>query len=253
MSEVGPRPKRPLNAKPRIAARQGQGVSGSPVMSATHPVGPRPKRPLTAKPRIAVRQSQRVSGAILQREPRRGSIAAQPGARMTGLRRCCSHDSPRNGRHPCQKVGSRPKMLLNAKPRIAVRQGQGSAARSTSSGAGARTREHAPQAVRAQLADARTASVSCSQDSPGMSATHVRRSPQVQGGLLNAKPSHRRAARPGGQRQVPHPPAGGQDMRTSLSVAGRQDDRDYRPYSPQDSLGMVATHVRGWPKAKEAP
>ena len=75
----------------------------NPGMGATHVRGrPKPKRPLNAKPRTAAQLSQgaSVEVRILQRRRRRGNIAASGRARTTAL---LSAGQPRKGRLPCQR------------------------------------------------------------------------------------------------------------------------------------------------------
>ena len=184
MSEVGPRPKRPLNAKPRIAARQGQGVSG----------------------RIR----------ILRREPRRGIVAASGQRRnwpRPDYRHCCPHDSPRmSATHV--RGRPKPKRPLNAKPRIAARQGQGTAARSASSGAG-QDAEASPQAAGRQ--DDRTTELLLA-GQPRNGRHPCKRSAKCQrGSLTQSLASPRGKAR--GQRQGPASSSGSQDAEASLQAA----------------------------------
>ena len=87
----------------------------------------------------------------------------------------------------------------------------------------------------------------CPQDSLGMSATHVRVGPSQRGPLTQNLAPPRSKARGRASRSASSGAV--QDMRATLQAAGRPD---YRRCCPQDSLGMSATHVRGWPKAKEA-
>ena len=108
----------------------------NPGMGATHVRGrPKPKRPLNAKPRTAAQQSQgeSVEVRILRRRTGRGNIAASGRARTTNVavRRTASEGAP-----PMSEVGPSQRGPLTqslAPPRSKAR---GKASRSASSGAG---------------------------------------------------------------------------------------------------------------------
>ena len=168
MSEVGPRPKRPLNAKPRTAAQQSQAASVE----------------------IRILDAGQDAGTSL-------SVAGAP-----GLPALPSAGQARNGRRPW-RGRPKPKRPLNAKPRTAARQGQGTAARSASSGAG-QDAEASPQAAGRQ--DDRTTALLLA-GQPRNGRHPCKRSAKCQrGSLTQSLASPRGKAR--GQRQVPHPPAG---------------------------------------------
>ena len=117
------------------------------------PGRPKPKRPLNAKPRTAAQQSQgaSVEVRILRRSTRHESIAAS--GRAPGLPALLSAGQPRNERHPCQSR-PKPKRPLNAKPRTAAQQSQGGQRRNPHPPAQGKTREH-----RCQWPGARTTGV----------------------------------------------------------------------------------------------
>ena len=115
---------------------------GSLGMSATHVRGrPMPKRPLNAKPRIAAQQSQgeSVEVRILRRRTGRGNITAS--GRAPGLPALPSAGQPRNERHPCPGR-PKPKRPLNAKPGHRRAAGPGGKRRGPHPPAQDKTREH---------------------------------------------------------------------------------------------------------------
>ncbi len=156
VQKVGPRPKRPLNAESYIPMRQSQAVSctirilrrrtGHENIAASGRLSWRPALQSAGQPRNGRHPCQR--SAQGQRGPLTQSLAsplskargkasrsASSGAgghgniavsgRAPGLPALLFAGQPRNRRHPCQRVSPRPKRPLNAKPGIAVPQGQG--------------------------------------------------------------------------------------------------------------------------------
>ena len=218
----------------------------NPGMGATHVRGrPKPKRPLNAKPRTKAshRRAAKPGGQCRGPHPPAQEKTREHRCQWprpdygVAVRRTASEGAP-----PMSEVGPSQRGPLTqslASPRSKL---GGSKAQSASSGA-VQDAGTSPQA--AGRPDYQRC---CSQDSPGMSAIHVRGRPKPKR-PLNAKPRTslappRSKARGPVSRSASS--GAGEDAGTSLPVAAP----GLRRCCPQDSLGRGASHVRGRPKPK---